>query len=139
MKEIQFEYYNLLVLVFRNENIEIIRKIEYESQECVFGVEFDFKRVYEYEDNKQHEIMGFYHTHPKGCNFMSEVDKVSMNAWTKCLGRPLYCVIENETSDSCKNEINCWKCSKDLFVSNKIQYLNNCDLLLLRREQEKEK
>ncbi|MHA1675806.1 MAG: Mov34/MPN/PAD-1 family protein [Candidatus Njordarchaeales archaeon] len=70
--------------------------IDYYTQEQVGSVEFDYQKIYERED-KYHDIIGFYHTHPSGMNFMSQTDVETMTQWVKCLGKSLSCLIETDS------------------------------------------
>ena len=74
-----YEIYYLLIKDGNN-----FRKVEFETQNTLAQVNFDYKKVYEYEDNPNVEVVGFFHTHPRGANYMSVTDVNSMKAWTKC-------------------------------------------------------
>ena len=58
-------------------------------------VEFDWNEVIKREEN-QGDVIGFYHTHPNSTAYMSPIDKDTMQAWVKCLGKPLVCVIDGK-------------------------------------------
>lgn len=58
------------------------------------SVSFDQQIVYDRYDCC-HDVMGFYHTHPPGFRAQpSQVDIVTMGAWQRCLGVPLWCFID---------------------------------------------
>ena len=59
------------------------------------GVEFDWSWVLEREE-RQGDVLGFYHTHPAGAAVPSARDRRTMRAWVSCLGKPLLCVIESD-------------------------------------------
>jgi hypothetical protein len=58
------------------------------------SVEFDWNWVLEREE-RQGDVLGFYHTHPAGAAAPSARDVRTMRAWVSCLGKPLLCVIES--------------------------------------------
>lgn len=80
--------------------------INFYTQENPGAVEFDHNAVFERED-KYHDIVGFYHTHPSGLNRMSSVDIQTMIQWVNCLGKSLICAIETE------EQLNAWLFYKD--------------------------
>lgn len=59
------------------------------------SVEFDWNWVLEREE-RQGDVLGFYHTHPAGAAVPSGRDVRTMRAWVSCLGKPLLCVIESD-------------------------------------------
>jgi proteasome lid subunit RPN8/RPN11 len=59
------------------------------------SVEFDWNWVLEREE-RQGDVLGFYHTHPAGAATPSARDVRTMRAWVSCLGKPLLCVIESD-------------------------------------------
>ena len=71
------------------------------TQGLAGSVEFKYDDVYDRED-RYHDIVGFYHTHPSGLNVMSPTDVETMTQWVKCLGKSLICVIET------KEQLNAW-------------------------------
>src|SRR5262249_18019528 len=56
------------------------------------SVEFDGAWVLEREE-KRHDVIGFFHTHPDGPDAPSSRDVRTMRAWTDSFGKPLICVI----------------------------------------------
>ena len=92
----QGEIYYLLTKTFQIGPFLILRKRNFTTQDNKVGVEFDYKKVYDREDSR-HDVMGFYHTHPKGCRYASEEDNITMKGWAKCLGKPLICIIRHDT------------------------------------------
>lgn len=100
-----FEVYDLLVLgpdagrvsndLFDHESGgRFLHRIEHETQMTVTEVVFDYRKVYEYEDNPDETVVGFFHTHPRGHESMSFTDIMTMKAWSTALDRPLLCVID---------------------------------------------
>lgn len=83
-----------------------VRTAEHYTQENTASVEFDYQRVYDMED-QFHNVVGFYHTHPSGMNYMSQIDMETMSQWSKCLGKSLLCVIET------KEKLNAWVALRD--------------------------
>lgn len=59
------------------------------------SVELDWAWALEREE-RQGDVIGFYHSHPPGLPLPSERDVRTMRAWVSCLGKPLLCVIESE-------------------------------------------
>ena len=59
------------------------------------SVEFDWSWVLEREE-RQGDVLGFYHTHPAGAALPSARDVRTMRAWVSCLGKPLLCLIESD-------------------------------------------
>src|SRR5512135_3705053 len=57
------------------------------------SVEFDWSWVLEREE-RQGDVIGFWHTHPFGLAGPSRRDIRTMRAWVDCLGKPLLCLIE---------------------------------------------
>lgn len=57
-------------------------------------VEFDPAWVLNREETKG-DVVGFYHTHPKGSPKVSRRDVKTMRGWVECFGKPLLCVIES--------------------------------------------
>lgn len=51
------------------------------------SVEFDWAWVLEREE-RQGDVIGFYHTHPSGLTTPSERDLRTMRAWAGCFGKP---------------------------------------------------
>jgi hypothetical protein len=56
-------------------------------------VEFDGQAVLRREE-KQHDIVGFLHTHPNSAAVPSRRDVATMQAWVSSFGKPLLCLIE---------------------------------------------
>jgi hypothetical protein len=56
------------------------------------SVMFDGERVLEREE-RNGDVVGFFHTHPDGFTGPSERDVRTMRAWCFCFGKPLLCVI----------------------------------------------
>jgi JAB domain-containing protein similar to deubiquitination enzymes len=83
-----------------------VTAIDFYTQKNPVAVEFDYAKVYGRED-KYHDIVGFYHTHPSGMNRMSQTDVNTMVQWVKCLGKTLLCLIETD------QKVNGWLFTKD--------------------------
>jgi proteasome lid subunit RPN8/RPN11 len=47
-------------------------------------------------EEKQHDVVGFYHTHPGMTASPSDRDVRTMRAWCSAFGKPLLCVIEGK-------------------------------------------
>ena len=60
------------------------------------SVKFDGDWVLKREE-KNHSVLGFWHTHPSGSLKPSTRDRKTMRAWVDCFGRPLLCVIQNSS------------------------------------------
>jgi len=58
------------------------------------SVEFDWAWVIRREE-RQGDVIGFYHTHPRGLTAPSDRDVRTMRAWVTCLGKPLLCLIRS--------------------------------------------
>ncbi|MBX9668702.1 MAG: Mov34/MPN/PAD-1 family protein [Candidatus Obscuribacterales bacterium] len=58
------------------------------------SVDFDWQKVMDREETRG-DVVGFFHTHPKGLNSPSARDKKTMNAWSTCFGKPLLCLIDD--------------------------------------------
>ncbi len=56
------------------------------------SVEFDGPWVLEREE-RRHDVVGFYHTHPDGPAVPSRRDIRTMRAWCSSFGKPLLCLI----------------------------------------------
>lgn len=54
---------------------------------------FDWAWVLAREE-REGDVIGFYHTHPGGTATPSQRDIRTMRAWVTCLGKPLLCLIE---------------------------------------------
>lgn len=82
------------------------------------GVDFDYKKVYEFED-AGHKVIGFLHTHPQTSPDLaySKIDAKTMKAWCSCLGRNLLCAIAT-----------CDLMSIDVFLFSKQGYEGQCIL-----------
>lgn len=78
------------------------------------SVEFSWEWVFDQED-KFHDVIGFYHTHSKGIPNYSSTDIETMKQWVKCLGKDLICVIE------CDGKLNAW-----FFSSKEIKKVPYC-------------
>src|SRR5581483_8073855 len=61
------------------------------------SVEFDWRRVMEREE-RSGDVVGFLHTHPRGCQSPSSRDDATMIAWSSCFGKPLLCLIDDCTT-----------------------------------------
>lgn len=61
------------------------------------SVEFEWEWVLEREERRG-DILGFYHTHPRGPLTPSGRDVRTMRAWASCLGKPLLCLIESNAA-----------------------------------------
>lgn len=85
----------LLIFTWLDESATITTGIESSVKREVSSVEFDYKVVYDRED-KYNDVIGFYHTHPPGANFLSQIDEDTMSQWVRCLGKDLVCLIETE-------------------------------------------
>jgi proteasome lid subunit RPN8/RPN11 len=46
-------------------------------------------------EEKRHDVLGFFHTHPHGPAFPSTRDVRTMRAWCSSFGKPLLCVIHS--------------------------------------------
>ena len=99
-----YEIYYLII-----KKGEKIYFTDYNTQKSPDLVSFDYKKVLKYEDSEEFEIIGFYHTHPVNCNYMSDIDIKTMKAWRNCLGRDLLCMIRSG------NDLNMWRFSKKDF------------------------
>lgn len=84
----------------------MVTSIDHYTQVNPSSVQFDYASIYKRED-KYHDIVGFYHTHPSGMNCMSSIDIETMKQWVGCLGKSLVCLIETE------EQINGWAFVKD--------------------------
>ena len=58
-------------------------------------VEVDWSWVLAREE-RQGDVIGFYHTHPSGMGTPSARDVRTMHGWVSCFGKPLLCVIESD-------------------------------------------
>lgn len=87
------------------------------TQECAVEVEFDYEEVFARED-KYHDVVGFYHTHPAGLDCMSGTDIETMKQWVNCLGKSLLCIIETEEN------ISGWVFSKN--DNGEVEYKDTC-------------
>ena len=56
------------------------------------SVEFDWTTVMRREETLR-DVLGFFHTHPRGLTRPSARDIRTMRAWCDCLGKPLLCAI----------------------------------------------
>ena len=59
------------------------------------SVAFDGRWALEREE-RQGDIVGFYHTHPAGPPRPSDRDLRTMRAWVSSFGKPLLCLIESD-------------------------------------------
>jgi proteasome lid subunit RPN8/RPN11 len=55
-------------------------------------VEFDWTKVIRREEAFG-DVLGFFHTHPRGLTRPSGRDVRTMQAWCDCFGKPLLCLI----------------------------------------------
>ena len=58
------------------------------------SVDVDWDWVLEREE-RNGDVVGFYHTHPPGAPGPSARDVRTMRAWVSCFGKPLLCAIES--------------------------------------------
>ncbi len=58
------------------------------------SVSFDWASVLLREETFG-DVLGFYHTHPRGVPLPSWRDVRTMKAWTTCFGKPLLCAIQS--------------------------------------------
>jgi hypothetical protein len=58
-------------------------------------VEIDWAWALQREEARG-DVVGFFHTHPRGSAAPSSRDRSTMRAWVSCFGKPLLCVIEAE-------------------------------------------
>jgi hypothetical protein len=95
-----YEVYKMLIStdVFRKEQSPhlLTTGIGFETQKNPALVEFNYQSVYNREDRYK-DVVGFYHTHPSGMNYMSKTDIETMIQWVKCLGKTLVCLIQTDT------------------------------------------
>jgi len=97
----QYEIYYMIV-GYQNSmqpcetNIEA-KLVDFRTQESMARVSFDYQYVIDWED-KYGNVIGFFHTHPKGCAGPSGTDIRTMTGWCQCLGKDLLCVIDCGTS-----------------------------------------
>lgn len=95
-----YEVYYLLI----EDEHGLYKKTAFQTQETITEVNFDYKIVYKYEDDPDINVIGFFHTHPYGADYMSDTDCLTMRTWAKCFGRELLCVID------CGSDIKGWWC-----------------------------
>lgn len=57
------------------------------------SVGFDHQKVID-QEMKEHNVVGFYHTHPNFTARPSHIDYDTMGAWTVCFGKPMVCLIK---------------------------------------------
>lgn len=57
------------------------------------SVAIDWEKALEREEGEG-DVVGFFHTHPRGCSGPSGRDDLTMDAWSRCFGKPLLCVID---------------------------------------------
>ncbi|MFW5793974.1 MAG: hypothetical protein ACOCV1_00590 [Bacillota bacterium] len=100
-----FEIFNLIL-----EHEGKVFFTNYSTQYSSNSVCFDYKKVMEYEDSDEYNVIGFYHTHPVNCNYMSDIDIETMTAWRNCFGRDLICLIKSGT------RLNAWEFTKKGFT-----------------------
>ena len=108
-----YEIYHLLIQEKNFPGIQVVEKIEFETQKTAAEVNFNYRKVMEYEDDPNIEVLGFYHTHPNGHTRMSSTDIETMKAWTTCFGRSLLCLIGTKIhhyQDYYEEVVNGWRC-----------------------------
>ena len=108
-----YEIYHLLIQDKNFPGIQVVEKVEFETQKTVAEVNFNYKKVMEYENDPRTDVLGFYHTHPEGHDKMSSTDIATMKAWTACFGRNLLCLIGTTIRHSKTYEqeiVNGWRC-----------------------------
>jgi len=74
------------------ENI-VANLVDYRTQKSAASVAFDYQFVIDWED-KHGNVIGFFHTHPKGFAGPSGTDIRTMTGWCQCLGKDLICAID---------------------------------------------
>lgn len=129
------EFYEVYYLLVQDKNfpgIQVVEKVDFETQENAAEVNFNYKKVMEYEDDPNVEVLGFYHTHPCGHTRMSLTDVETMKAWVACFGRSLLCLIGTEMrtggeiGGSIKYPVvNGWRCFKQRAFSVNILGFNS--------------
>jgi len=131
MPEKFYEVYNLLIRDNNYPDFLICEKIEFETQENPGLVEFNYQTVMRYEDDSNMEVIGFFHTHPHNCAYMSQTDIDTMQAWIACFGRPLLCVIGCDLSiaqhikcDSIIQDTSAWWCWKNIAIPTEVAEYN---------------
>jgi proteasome lid subunit RPN8/RPN11 len=67
-------------------------RMHFLSRGSPVSVEFDWTTVMRREETLR-DVVGFFHTHPRGLTRPSGRDVRTMQAWCDCLGKPLLCVI----------------------------------------------
>jgi len=69
-------------------------RMNWKSTGSASDVDFDWKKVMDREE-RFGDVVGFYHTHPRGMLSPSNRDDKTMFAWSTCFGKPLLCVISD--------------------------------------------
>ncbi len=147
MTENFYEIYHLLIRDKNYPDFLICEKIQFETQDNSNIVEFNYKAVMECEDDKNTEVIGFFHTHPDNHCSMSNIDIKTMKAWVACFGRSLLCVIgcENKYSNFSSYDLgpieylspriitNGWWCCKNISLPIKVSEFDPNKYLLLKQ------
>lgn len=81
------------ILVGEKRNNIWLAKMHWYTKGSPTSVTFDWQRVMTREE-KHGDVVGFFHSHPKGFKNPSNRDDKTMDAWVTCFGKPLICAIE---------------------------------------------
>ncbi len=81
------------VLIGHQSNLGWLGQLTKQQPGDPASVEFDWAWVLEREE-KEGDVIGFYHTHPGGLASPSPRDVRTMRAWVSCFGKPLLCLVE---------------------------------------------
>lgn len=92
------------IIGYQYGNTLICDLIDMETQYNPGSVEFMWKNVWD-RHIEHGDVIGFFHTHPEGCPWMSERDKKTFHSWLVGIGGPRYAVI------LCDGIWYCWKLS----------------------------
>jgi hypothetical protein len=121
MTTIKEECYILLGEIYPDEMAKfdfVAMAIDVQHDGTFAGVDFDYKRVYDLED-QGYKVIGFLHTHPQTDPRLaySNIDHDTMRAWCSCLGRDLICAIAT-----------CDYGAVDAFLFGKEGYQGRCNI-----------